>query len=166
MVLYFYGHTKTKPGAFCSNFYPSKFRVNANIVDKTGEIEVYTAEQAIMWLKALLMDDVKTAAVIAQASNPADCKTYGRQVTPFIEDRWNQYRNKVAFEVLMLKFQNPELQRLLLETGDEVLAEAAPRDKIWGIGLSVADASKGLKWRGENILGNTLMRVRICIRNN
>jgi ribA/ribD-fused uncharacterized protein len=53
-----------------------------------------------------------------------------------------------------------------LETGDETLAEASPRDRIWGIGISVSDAIKGKKWNGENVLGNTLMRVREHIRGN
>ena len=31
--------------------------------------------------------------------------------------------------------QNPALAKLLLDTGDRVLVEAAPRDRIWGIGM-------------------------------
>ena len=49
----------------------------------------------------------------------------------------------------------------LKSTGDSILAEAAPNDLIWGIGLSVSDAQKGGIWRGSNLLGETLMKVRV-----
>ena len=71
-----------------------------------------------------------------------------------------EYRDKIAFEVLSLKFADPGLKKLLLETGTEILAEAAENDKIWGIGLSIDEAEKGTAWNGTNLLGNTLMRVR------
>jgi len=51
------------------------------------------------------------------------------------------------------------LKKLLLETGTEILAEAAANDKIWGIGLSIVEAEKGTAWKGKNVLGNTLMQV-------
>lgn len=56
----------------------------------------------------------------------------------------------------------------LLETGDAVLVEASPLDKIWGIGLARdnADASNPKKWKGLNLLGKALMAVREDLRNN
>jgi len=54
------------------------------------------------------------------------------------------------------------LKSKLKATGDAVLAECAVRDCIWGIGLSMTD-SKRLemeKWRGQNLLGFSLMMVR------
>ena len=59
------------------------------------------------------------------------------------------------------------LKKLLLETGDSVIAEAAPGDRIWGIGLGCSDphASNPSKWRGTNILGKALMRTRDHFRS-
>ena len=117
-----------------------------------------------MWLKALLMGDLTRANLIAAEISPAICKRYGRQVKPFNETKWLEYRDAIAAYVLKLKFEDPELKKWLLETEDEILAEAAPRDKIWGIGISIRDAINGKEWNGQNILGNTLMNVRKHIK--
>ena len=56
----------------------------------------------------------------------------------------------------MAKFsQNADLQQLLLNTGDAILAECAVKDLIWGIGLSMKDSNRFdmNKWHGENLLG-------------
>ena len=63
----------------------------------------------------------------------------------------------------MAKFsQNPELKEQLQETGNAILAECAVRDCIWGIGLSMHDPERlDLNcWKGQNLLGYTLMMVR------
>ena len=67
------------------------------------------------------------------------------------------------YEGLYGKFsQNEQLKKLLLSTGDAILAECAVRDMIWGIGLSMRDPDRldQRKWRGQNLLGYTLMMVR------
>ena len=161
--MYFYGHTK--PNGFMSNFYPSKFTINANIIELSDTLEAETAEQAIMWFKALLMGDRKKAEAIAAEKNPAKCKKHGREVKSFDEEKWFKYRNAIAFEILKAKFQDPQLKQWLLKTGDETLAEASPRDRIWGIGISASAALRGEKWNGQNILGNTLMCVRQQIKD-
>ena len=61
--------------------------------------------------------------------------------------------------------QNDELRNFLLSTGDKVLVEASPSDRIWGIGLGKnnPDALDPTKWRGQNLLGFALMNVRDSI---
>ena len=58
--------------------------------------------------------------------------------------------------------QNPPLGEFLLSTGNAVIVEASPVDRIWGIGLAADDerATNPLQWRGENLLGFALMEVR------
>ena len=64
-----------------------------------------------------------------------------------------------------LKFgQNKVLRRTLLATGELTLVEAAPNDRIWGIGRSVKDAAAGATWDGLNLLGRALMQVRSELR--
>lgn len=57
---------------------------------------------------------------------------------------------------------------VLLPTGDKVLAEAAPNDCIWGIGLSAKDArvQDPSQWQGRNELGIALMRAREHLRGD
>src|SRR5215467_11097005 len=44
--------------------------------------------------------------------------------------------------------------------------EAAPRDKIWGIGLGRENPAvhDPLRWRGRNLLGFALVKVRAVLR--
>jgi ribA/ribD-fused uncharacterized protein len=52
--------------------------------------------------------------------------------------------------------------RVLLETGDKILAYMNPADTIWGTGLDMMDSriKEPFEWPGENILGFVLMEVR------
>lgn len=60
------------------------------------------------------------------------------------------------------------LKELLLATGDRELVEAAPRDRVWGVGFEAEEAERVRltcreKW-GKNYLGKALMEVRERIR--
>lgn len=63
-------------------------------------------------------------------------------------------------DVLRVKFSEPALRQLLLDTFPRMLAEASPLDLVWGIGLSSCDAEEGVPWRGSNLLGECPMNVR------
>lgn len=58
--------------------------------------------------------------------------------------------------------QYPELKTYLLGTGDRILVEASPVDKIWGVGLAKDDDKihNPNNWQGLNLLGFALMQVR------
>ena len=56
------------------------------------------------------------------------------------------------------------LRENLLKTGSKTIVEAASNDRVWGIGISVKQAQRGAKWRGENLLGEALMQVRDELR--
>lgn len=67
----------------------------------------------------------------------------------------------------LFKFdQNEKLKKVLLETGDRILVEASPNDRIWGVGFNTEQAlGKEDQW-GENKLGKALMRVREQLKAN
>lgn len=125
------------------------------------------SEKAIMLTKAALMGDEEAFGEIQRASSPAACKKLGRGVQNFDQELWDQHLEETAFEVVRQKFEaNEELSAILLSTGNSILAEAAPNDCIWGIGLGTSD-DRSLdpgQWCGRNILGFALMRARACLR--
>jgi ribA/ribD-fused uncharacterized protein len=87
-------------------------------------------------------------------------------VSGYDDTTWNGIRQIIVYEGLKAKFsQNEELRNLLKKTGDAILAECAVKDRIWGIGLSMTDPSRfdKDKWKGQNLLGYSLMMVRDSI---
>lgn len=140
---------------FLSQWHPSNFELEGH--------HFVCAEQYMMFKKAALMDDQLMADKILAATEPADHKRLGQQVRGFKTDVWDQHKVNIVYDGNMAKFsQNAGLQRKLLATGDALLVEANPRDIIWGVGLSEDDPSIGnpSAWRGQNLLGEILMRVR------
>ena len=71
------------------------------------------------------------------------------------------------YEGCYAKFsQNPDMKEQLLATGNTILVEASPMDKIWGIGRKASDplARKIAQGKGLNLLGRVLMQVRETLR--
>ena len=97
------------------------------------------------------------------------CKRLGRQVQQFDKDVWDARCGEIVVAGNIAKFsQNPELKAFLLSTGDAILAEGAPRDKIWDIGMGKSNslAQDPALWRGRNLLGFALMEVRDILRES
>jgi ribA/ribD-fused uncharacterized protein len=138
-----------------SNFYPSIFEVN--------KVKYTCNEQYIMAQKALVFDDKNAYKKILETTSPTIMKKYGRAVKNFTDDAWLKVRDKILYDGLYAKFsQNEKLKKLLLETNNKILVEASKMDKIYGVGLSedndlILDEKN---WRGQNLLGKTLMLIR------
>jgi hypothetical protein len=153
-----------------SNFYMCEFRIcareifvdvefDSELVDKT--ITVYSAEQAITWMKSILMTDTETALLVERTFSAKECSRLGREIAPFDDDKWIRWREEIALYVLTEKFSSSEhLHSALQNTKGQSLAEASAHDRVWGIGIGKRQALKGMKWQGENLLGKTLMTVR------
>ena len=138
-----------------SNFYYSPFK-HQNQLFKWSE-------QAVMYRKAKLFGADKIAQQILRAQTQNECKQLGRsRQIPFDEKVWFENRERIYFEVLLDKFSNPKLKQTIIATGDKTLVEASPYDKIWGIGIDCnhPDATQPDKWKGLNLLGKVLMKVR------
>ncbi|KAJ8604284.1 hypothetical protein CTAYLR_002495 [Chrysophaeum taylorii] len=157
-AIFFYG-PKDEYG-FLSQWYESPFS------DSEGR-EFACAEQYMMFAKAELMGDGERAALILSATHPGDMKRLGRQVSPWDEEKWVAARSDIVEEGNFLKFsQSSSLLGELLATGSRALVEASPRDRIWGIGIGVKAAKAGAAWRGRNLLGEALVRVRERLRSS
>ena len=128
-----------------------------------------TAEHFMMAEKARLFGDEEIRSLILKAASPSATKRLGRAVRGFDTQQWEEARFGIVVRGNQAKFgQNPDLGAFLLGTGDRVLVEASPVDRIWGIGLSADDprAEDPEQWRGLNLLGFALMEVRRLLRDS
>lgn len=119
-----------------------------------------------MFCKARLFGDRETSKKILTSRSARTQKALGRQVRDFEEDTWRIFREGIVFTGNLAKFsQNDHLRKNLVETGKKILVEASPQDTIWGVGLAEDDARivDPVNWRGRNLLGEALMRVRAAL---
>ena len=148
-------HNPDEENGYLSNWFLSEFTV--------GGITFSSMEQYMMYEKAVLFKDQTTAEKILQMDDVAKIKALGRTVQNFDDKVWTKERGGIVYRGISEKFrQNPELAEKLEKTGEEIIAECAVKDRIWGIGLSMKDEGRFSidKWRGQNLLGRILMRVR------
>ena len=148
-------HNPDEENGYLSNWYLSKFTVD--------DIMFSSMEQYMMYRKANCFHDDKIATQILETNDVAKIKALGRLVSGYDDHYWNGVRQIIVYEGLIAKFtQNPQLLQLLKNTKNDILAECAVKDKIWGIGLSMTDPDRfnPVKWKGQNLLGYALMMVR------
>lgn len=186
MIYPFYSHT-SGPGAYMSNFYKSLYVIPMDeLIDyltpvvpedtlryliglNMDTLQMYSSEQGFMMIKCLvfmhenLTKNQNIFNDILTEQNPAVCKSLGRGVKGYNERIWNDVRISAMTINLMWKFkQNPSLRAKLLATVDQTLVEASPKDRIWGVGLSINNPkiNDPKCWKGTNLLGKCLMDVR------
>ena len=148
-------HNPEEENGYLSNWYLSDFKIDS--------IKFSSTEQYMMYKKAIVFNDNKIAKEILETTDVSKIKALGRQVSNYNDKYWNGVRHIIIYKGLLEKFsQNKDLKKRLLNTGNDILAECAVQDKIWGIGLSMKDVNRWdmEKWRGENLLGFALMMVR------
>ncbi|MEU6237523.1 NADAR family protein [Kitasatospora sp. NPDC047058] len=155
----FWGHRPRQDGSVgpgsLSQWWPSAFTVD--------EVRYATAEHWMMAGKARLFGDEEIVPRILEARTPAEAKKLGRLVRGFHEPAWAAARFELVVRGNVAKFgQDEALRAYLLGTGNRVLVEASPVDRLWGIGLAADDerAQRPAAWRGENLLGFALMEAR------
>jgi ribA/ribD-fused uncharacterized protein len=160
--IFFWGHTANdnRIGKQCfSQWFPCKFKINGNVYN--------SAEQYMMAEKAKLFGDNEIFEKIINERQMKTIKDLGRKVKGFSEDIWADKRFQIVYDGNLAKFiQNLEIKDFLLSTGDKIIVEASPYDKIWGIGMSEIDPhiENVNKWKGLNLLGFALMKVRSEIK--
>ncbi len=82
--------------------------------------------------------------------NPSEAKRKGRSIK--LCDDWENIKLNIMYEICYAKFtQNPDLNRKLLQTGNQTLVEGNTwNDTFWGMCNGI----------GENNLGKILMKIR------
>ena len=148
-------------GSYLSNFYWCPF------TDGKDDIVWKTSEHYYMAMKAAEFNDYDSFLAIIQAPDAKSAKSIGRSVKNFDPVRWDKVCDGYMFTACMHKFlNNDDIRTELVETGNKILVEASPVDKIWGVGLHETDdlILDEKNWKGENRLGKVLMQVRSQMR--
>jgi ribA/ribD-fused uncharacterized protein len=144
-----------------SNWHPCRFSYHA--------VDFSSVEQFMMYSKAKLFSDEASAEAILATRHPKEQKTLGRKVQGFALEAWQAKRESIVYVGCREKFsQNPGLRTLLLATAPTELVEASPYDLVWGVGLGDRDPLivDKAQWRGKNLLGVTLMKVRDALAHS
>lgn len=181
LVFAFKSERPGNPGNVFSNWYPANFTMpdrTYSALGRTFQIPAnsYTStEQGMMEAKALCFGEPTVAerimcpvpqlttdqwhkyqASIKRLGGPGSIRNYN-------DDEWHAVRYQIVKDLNRQKFaQNPHLLQELLDTGGQILAEGAPYDKIWGVGLSTTSPQiqNPDQWKGLNLLGKLLMELR------
>jgi len=128
-------------------------------------------EQWMMAMKAWFFGDDAALKKIMVSNQPVEQKAIGRSVRGLkggkwdAEDKalWDSVCDDLVFAGLVLKFeQDARARRTLASSGNRVLVEGSPRDRIWGVGIDWRDAriEDERNWLGTNRLGKALGRTR------
>ena len=158
-AVFFWGHHPQKDGYVGKECFSQWYRADFYV----GHLKYCCMEQYMMSKKALLFGDIETNEAIMNATSQGKIKSLGRSVKNFNEGVWKEWKQLIVLTGNYYKFsQLKDARRVLLETGDAILAEASPNDTIWGIGMAAKEAqhSAPAQWRGSNLLGFALMTVR------
>jgi ribA/ribD-fused uncharacterized protein len=94
--------------------------------------------------------------VIREAQTPMEAAQIGRDRTLKLRSDWEQVKQHVMWQGVLIKFlTHLDIQRILLDTGEELIVEDSPTDYYWGCGQDKT---------GQNQLGKILMKVRQELR--
>lgn len=148
-----------RPPAVFGQWTPSRFELDGGVYG--------CAEQYMMAEKARLFGDAEVLAQILATDDPREQRRLGREVAGFDEATWVERRLGIVVAGNLAKFAQDDARRAaLLATGEKLLVEASPYDRVWGIGLRADDprALDPARWRGQNLLGQALVEVRRALR--
>jgi ribA/ribD-fused uncharacterized protein len=109
---------------------------------------------------------MESCSKILQERCPKAQKSLGKTVHNYSHSTWMSSVDEIVIRGLRAKFgQNKHLEKFLLETENNQLAEAS-FDKTWGVGLSLRDPKiwEASNHTGSNKLGKLLMQVRAELR--
>lgn len=140
---------------FLSNHYICYFVIKG--------IRFNCVEQFMMYCKARCFNDLVTAQLILNETDPQRQKLLGRKVTPYDDSVWCNKREGWVLQGMIAKYQQNIVEReYLLATGITILVEASERDTLWGVGIAEHDDRIGNphEWRGANLCGALNMRAR------
>lgn len=142
-------------GSVFSNFFKTRFYLDGRYWT--------TTEKYFMYQKAITFNDTETAEKILKLDNPRDVKQLGREVKNFSEEKWDKVKEEIMYKAVKAKFEQDGLCNYCIkEYPNAIFVEGSPYDKIWGVGIKFDDYRifNKINWKGKNLLGKILTRVR------
>ncbi len=148
--IFFCAHKEGAPYRTFSNWHDESELQNGGRYGLGGQF-FWCAEQEFIAAKMLhheANDGFIQVMAVKPSADEKECKQrtallkkLGREAIPnFDREGWMAASSDAMLLAVRHKFKgNPELAALLLETGDEIIVEAAHYDRIWGIGLDTWD---------------------------
>lgn len=96
----FFGYDLPEPERCLQQWFPSPFSADGK--------QFHTAEQYMMYYKALLMDDTEVAEGVTATDTPAKAKQLGREVRNFQRQIWDDSCGRIVEDGNYAKFKQNE----------------------------------------------------------
>ncbi|MCP3663061.1 MAG: NADAR family protein [Gammaproteobacteria bacterium] len=128
-------------------------------------VEFNSVEQLLNAKKAEHFNDYRAWDRIMNTRTPIDTRWV--KVHNFDKEEWGNAVHQILLDALLAKFNQHEgCRRYLLKTTGTRLAYCDPKDQLLGTGVDrfSPEADDPAKWTGENLVGETLMKVRDILR--
>lgn len=148
MTIYFYSAREQPYGCF-SNFSAHGFELDG--------YWWYTSEHYFQAQK-FINTNVDWFNKIQTVKAPKEAAKMGRSRKYPLRQDWEEVKYNIMYQAVLSKFQtHQDIQKILLDTGEQLIVENSPIDYYWGCGK---DGS------GKNRLGEILIQVRVEIKQN
>jgi ribA/ribD-fused uncharacterized protein len=144
-----------------STYFPSAFNLYG--------VRYRSVQHFYQSVKAKQFGDLKAYTMIMKATSPRTQAEIASTIENFDEKVWQKKAQEVMLRGLKLKFgQNVADREFLLGTGDSTIVFCSKHQSYWGNGLNIRDetTTDPSKWKGSNILGELLMKVRSELKMN
>ena len=162
--IFFWKNTPSKDGLITKTCMSQWW---GNYAFQVDGIHYETTEHWMMAGKARLFNDDEMLQAILADKSPSKAQKCGRKVRNYDGNIWRDNNSQIVAQGNFHKFsQHEDLKTYLLNTGNSILVEASPLDRIWGIGLAqdAPNIENPHTWQGDNLLGFALMEARDMLR--
>lgn len=131
-------------------FFNGKYAFLSNFYDHPIEYKGQHYKSSEYAYQAAKFDDPKIRVEITDCALPGQAKRMARKYSEYINPNWNEEKIGVMYEILSIKFSDPELEKMLSDVDEPIVEENTWNDTFWG----VCDG------KGKNMLGKLLERIK------